>query len=277
MRNYLIYCMLLLICSGNELHSQGVDSTFYKQFPYRVGNLGFKSDSLELIIPDIPHGIVSKYALQVHNFGINPMIIQDGRSSRFVSVKANPPLLSPSTTGVLEVSIDIVNELPLGPFRAELSLETDDNVAKYKFLYLLTNVIENQNGSGAQQNYDTIPRLVFEHYNYDFGYLNRGKKIYHSFVYTNLGGIPIVVERVDVSPGCKLVFPVPEIINPGESGIIRMRISTRGCIGVQHRSVVLYTNDPLTPMITLGAHGIVKAESPSAKSPNFCNEKPGSF
>ncbi len=269
--------IILVVLLGNHLCAQQIDSTIYYQFPYQVGNLGFASDSLELIIPDVPHGNVSTINLQIYNFGKESMTIQDGKSNRFVSIVANPPLLSPSSSGFLEVSLDIVQELPLGPFKAEVSLDTDDKTAKYKFLYLLTNIVENKKSPGVQQNYDTIPRLVFEHYNYDFGHLYRGKKIYHSFVYTNLGGQPVVVNDVDVSPGCKLVFPVPEIIFPGESGIVRMRISTKGCIGVQHRSVVLYTNDPITPVITLGAHGTVRSGSPSRERPNFCNEKPGTF
>jgi len=274
-RNITIFFMLMLL--GQLLHGQLVDSTIYKQYGYHVGNLGFGSDSLELIIPDIPRGVVSPFTIQVHNFGTEPMTIEDGRTGKFVTVRANPPVLLPNTAGFIEVSLDIVPELPLGPFRAEVSLETNDETARYKFLYLLTNIVENEQGSTVQANYDTIPRLIFEHYNFDFGHLYRGKKIYYSYLYTNMGGQPVVVNRVEVSPGCKLLSPVPEIILPGEQGMVRVRIATRGCVGVQHRWVMLYTNDPVTPVITLGAHGTVRTGAPSANSPGFCKEGPGYF
>jgi len=41
---------------------------------------------------------------------------------------------------------------------------------------------------------------------------------------------------------------------------------------VAHRSVKVYTNDPVNPVIYLGIHGTVTLRSPAKKDPEFCKE-----
>lgn len=271
----IISCFVMLI--PNMLFCQQTDNALLKKYNYRVGNLGFASDSIELIIFDVPQGAITKFPLEVYNFGNTPISLSDGKSSKFVTSIPNPAVLMPHTSGMVNVEINIVKELPLGPFRAEVSLDTDDKLAKYKFLYLLTHIVPNTEKSGETVNLDTIPRLFFDKYNYDFGHMYRGVNFYHSFKYTNFGGLPVVISHIEVSPDCKLMIGPNQVIQPGESGIIRLKVRMRGRVGVQHRSVVLSTNDPVTPEITLGIHGSVRKDAPQQKNPNFCNESPGHF
>ena len=277
MRNAIAYLVVIFMIAGSSVFGQKVDSSMYKKYSFQVGNLGFAADSLELLIPDVPQGELTEYPLEVFNFGAKPIVISDGKSARFVKIKNAPLVLMPGSFGTLTIELDIVKELPFGPFRGEVSLDTDDETAKYKFLYLLTNVVKGTGGSSQSVSLDTIPRLFFSEYNYDFGHLYRGIKLYHSFKYTNAGGRAVVINHIEVSPDCKLVVSPPEIIQPGESGFIRLKVIMRGRIGVQHRTVVLNTNDPITPVITLGIHGNVRSDAPSKKNPDFCNEKPGFF
>ncbi|PJB56380.1 MAG: hypothetical protein CO098_14200 [Bacteroidetes bacterium CG_4_9_14_3_um_filter_41_19] len=277
MKRWIFNIILGLLLAGNAAFSQQQEDALHKKFNYRVGNLGFAADSIDLIIPDVPQGVVTKYSLEVYNFGTKPIALADGRASRFVSSSPNPAVLMPQTSGTIMVELNIVKELPFGPFKAEVSLDTDDATSKYKFLNLLTNIVVNTEKSGESIGLDTIPRLFFDSYNYDFGYLNRGKRLYHSFRYTNVGGMPVVISYIDVSPDCRMVVAPNKIIHPGESGMIRLKLILRGRVGVQHRSVILTTNDPVTPVITLGLHGNVRKDSPSKSNPNFCNESPGRF
>ena len=259
-----------VLAQVGSVFSQTTDSLLIAKFAYRVGDLGFAADSLELIIPDVPQGEKSTYMLEVYNFGREEMQIVDGQSARFVKPTLTGTSLLPATAGTISVELDIVPELPLGPFRAEVALETNDDKAKYKFLYLLTNIVPNNGKLQEQQGLDTIPRLIFDHYNYNFGHHYRGKTEYISFVYTNQGGMPVEISRVEVSPNCSLVEAPPTLIMPGEKGLIRVKSNTKGCVGVQHRFVMIYCNDPVTPVITLGIHGSVKTTTTSIKNPGFC-------
>ncbi len=267
---HLLTAILTVLVPVASVFCQTNDSILLKKFAYRVGNLVFAADSLELIIPDVPQGEKTTYLLEVHNFGSKEMGIVDGQSSRFVKSVFSGTSLMPATSGTIAIELDIVPELPLGPFRAEVSLETDDASAKYKFLYLLTNIVPNTNRSNNQIGYDTIPRLIFEHYNYNFGHQYRGKTEYISFVFTNKGGLPVEISHIDISPNCSLVEEPPTNIMPGEKGLIRVKSNTKGCVGVQHRFVMIYCNDPVTPVITLGIHGSVKTTTTSIKNPGFC-------
>ncbi len=274
---FLLTILLSSLFINTSVFGQSADSTILKKFAYRVGNLAFAADSLELIIPDVPQGEKSTYLLEVYNFGQKEMSLSDAFSSRFVRSFISTSILSPATSATVSVEFDIVQELPLGPYRAEVSLDTDDPDARYKFLYLLTNIVPNTKQTESNIGLDTIPRLIFDNYNYNFGHQYRGKNIYISFVYTNVGGLPVSINRIEISPNCSLVEDPPTTIMPGERGIVRVKSNNKGCVGVQHRFVMIYCNDPVSPVITLGIHGSVKSGTGSVKNPGFCREGSGFF
>ena len=119
---------------------------------------------------------------------------------------------------------------------------------------------------------DTVPRLIFSQYNYDFGYMWRGKTLMHSFNFTNMGSEELVIDEIITSDGVSVVDKPNLIIEPGGFGSVVVKVNTYGDYGVQHHTVSIASNDPRNPIITLGIHGTVKAKSPSNQNPDFCYE-----
>ena len=249
-----------------------VDSTLIKAYPFKIGNVGFAIDSLEFVVGDISRGETVHHEVAIHNFGKKPISFRSGKVSKFVEVNYNPAVLSPGQSGTAIIDFEVIRELPLGTTQAEIAIETNDKISPYKFIYLVGNVTDNASNTAGQLIFDTVPRMIFNQYNFDFGHLTKGKSIVHTFVFTNRGSEDLIINEINGSEGCSILAPPNAVIPPGEDGAVVVKIRTMGNYGVQHRTVLVKSNDPVNPSITLGIHGTVRIQAPSKLNPDFCYE-----
>ncbi len=177
----------------------------------------------------------------------------------------------PSTSGRMIVEFNADSELSLGEFKAEISIISSDNKNPYKFLYLIVN-IEEGNSGGFQGKFDSVPHMVFDHYNYDYGHLVRGKKLYHTFLISNYGALPLSITDIETPKGITVVDRPVQPILSGEQAILRIKINTHGRVGVQHQSVFVHSNDPSSALVILGIHGSVRIYPAHKKTSVQCNE-----
>lgn len=248
------------------------DTLIRNNFPLKIGNIGFATDSMEIVVGNVPRGEISNFRIEIYNFGREPIIFTNGKSNSFITLNFEPNVLMPSMGGIMNVEFDADVELNFGEFNAEISIVSDDKENPYKFLNLIMNIEEGTATSKYQAAFDTIPHLVFDHYNYDFGHLVRGKIEYHTFLISNEGGEPLSI--IDVTPpkGIKIIDSPVQPILPGEKSILRIKINTRGRVGIQHQSVLVESNDPSSPLIILGIHGSVRVFPAHKKTSVQCNE-----
>lgn len=262
----------LLSLSFLFANGQKVDSSLIKQFPYRIGNVGFAIDSIEFYVGEVYRGNTVEYELSYINLGKKPIEFQSGKSGKFVEIINRKGSLDPGQTGSALIKAEFVSELPLGIAPLEVAIQTTDKDSPYKFLYLLANVIEDSSRYMNQSIIDTVPRLIFNQLNYDFGYMWRGKTLVHSFVFTNMGSEDLVIEEIISSDGCKVIGSPEKIVPPGGNGSVTVKVKTYGDYGVQHRTISIASNDPRNPTIVLGVHGTVKQQTPPKQNPDFCYE-----
>ncbi|HEY9114651.1 MAG TPA: DUF1573 domain-containing protein [Bacteroidales bacterium] len=252
-----------------------VSATAFSQndeFPVKIGNIGFAVDSLDIVIGNVSPGQKITHNIEMHNFGRDAVVFRAGKSSPYLDVLYEPSVLQPGQSGTAIVNFDVIKELPFGPIAAEISIESDDKLNPYKFLYLLGNIIEDTMRNSKRIVLDTVPRLIFDQYNYYFGHLSRGKKIVHTFFFTNMGSQMLVIDDIIPSEGCEILKLPEEVVEPGGYGSLVVKVTTVGDFGVQHRTINISSNDPIHPLITLGIHGTVRQHSPSNQNPSFCYE-----
>jgi len=273
MKSIRLLTFLLFVFLVGAVHGQQyVDSTLIKAFPFKIGNIGFAIDSLEFVIGDIARGETVHHEVAIHNFGKQPISFKSGKVSKFVEMNYNPGVLSPGQSGTAIIDYEVIRELPLGITMAEIAVETNDKISPYKFIYLIGNVTDNASATAGQLIIDSVPRMIFNQYNYDFGHLAKGKSVVHTFVFTNRGSEDLIIDEINASEGCSILAPPNAIIPPGEDGAVVVKIRTMGNFGVQHRTVIVKSNDPVNPSITLGVHGTVRVQAPSKLNPDFCYE-----
>jgi hypothetical protein len=104
------------------------------------------------------------------------------------------------------------------------------------------------------------PRVVFDETVYDFGVVEQGVPVSHVFGFANRGTGDLLIEQVQTSCGCTATVLSSEVIGPGGRGEIRALLDTSGFFGEKARTVMVHTNDPRRPVVTLSLQGEVVAE-----------------
>jgi len=85
-------------------------------------------------------------------------------------------------------------------------------------------------------------KMTFDNRTFDYGYIEEGTVINHTFKFTNTGTTPINILNADVSCGCTYpTYPFLEI-NPGETGNIGARFDSKGKLGKTTSSITLLTD-----------------------------------
>jgi len=240
-------------------------------FPLLIGNIGFATDSMDIIVGDVPLGEPALFSFKIFNYGEKPVIFTNGKSNRFLSINFTPSAIMPLDTGVMSVEFNADNDLGLGEFIAEVSIISDDEINPYKFINLIMNLVEGSGNNIDSSMLDTVPAIVFDHYNYDFGHFVRGRRDYHSYLLKNIGGFPLVIDSIIVPKGIKATDIPEDSIHQNEEAVIKIKINTHRRVGVLHQSVLVYSNDPNNSLIILGIHGSVRVFPNHKKTSVQCN------
>jgi hypothetical protein len=84
--------------------------------------------------------------------------------------------------------------------------------------------------------------ITFENDEHDFGTVNEGDIVEHTFKFTNTGEAPLIL--VDAKPSCGCTVPTwtREPVQPGESGQVAIRFNTAGKPNSQTKTVTIKAN-----------------------------------
>ncbi|MFH1968701.1 MAG: DUF1573 domain-containing protein [Verrucomicrobiota bacterium] len=105
-----------------------------------------------------------------------------------------------------------------------------------------------------------LPRLICDEPEYCFGTLSNTNDVPHTFVLANEGEAPLAIYRVQTDCGCTRVRLKDKIIHPGEQATVQVRLILKGRAGGQHKRVMIDSNDPDHPRLTLSLIGSAVAE-----------------
>jgi hypothetical protein len=108
---------------------------------------------------------------------------------------------------------------------------------------------------------------------FDFGPLYKGEKAERKVTIKNVGTQPLVIERVQPSCGCTATILEEKNIPPGKTTSLSVGFDSRNFAGEVHKSVAVYSNDPVAPTKEIRFKVFVK-EALTA-SPPYINFMPG--
>ncbi len=87
-----------------------------------------------------------------------------------------------------------------------------------------------------------VPIMEFEKASYDFGLINEGEKVAHSFKFTNKGKTPLIISNAIASCGCTVPSYPKEPIAPGKGGVIDVVFNSAGKMGKMTKVVTITSN-----------------------------------
>jgi len=112
---------------------------------------------------------------------------------------------------------------------------------------------------------DNAPKskINFENMEYDFGTINEGDIVEHTFTFTNTGESPLIIEKATASCGCTVPKWPNDPIPVGETGEIKVRFDSKNKPNQQIKTITITANTD--PVITrLRIKGFVTPQQQSA-------------
>ncbi|MBZ0181252.1 MAG: DUF1573 domain-containing protein [Melioribacteraceae bacterium] len=114
-----------------------------------------------------------------------------------------------------------------------------------KILFLLSFLFVTINGQVVG------PKLSVPEKSFDFGDINEGDVVKHTFTIYNTGDDLLVIKDVKSSCGCTAALPDKKELKPGESTGVKVEFNSAKRKGQQRKHVYLTTNDPENKEIRL--------------------------
>ncbi len=98
------------------------------------------------------------------------------------------------------------------------------------------------------------PKFEFKHTDWDFGKINEGEEVKHTFRFTNVGDEDLVIRKCQVSCGCTVAKCDRKPIAPGESSEIQISFDSNRKPGIQVKNVTIMANtNPPETVLTFRA------------------------
>jgi hypothetical protein len=121
--------------------------------------------------------------------------------------------------------------------------------------------------AAAQQQPETkpdgpLPVIAFDHVDYDFGTINEGQKVTHTYSFKNTGEAPLIIQSAAPSCGCTVPEWSKDPIPPGGTGFVKAEFDSNGKPNIQNKTITVTANTwPKTTKLSFKAMVTPKAQS----------------
>ncbi|NEV93689.1 DUF1573 domain-containing protein [Psychroflexus sp. YR1-1] len=113
---------------------------------------------------------------------------------------------------------------------------------------------------------EEFPVMKFDEEMHDFGTVEEGEIVEHTFVFTNTGNAPLIVSDATASCGCTVPTWTEGAIAPGEKGEMLVKFNTRGKPNQQMKAVRIVANTE-SGRETIRIKAFVNPQNSNAGSP----------
>jgi hypothetical protein len=110
------------------------------------------------------------------------------------------------------------------------------------------------------------PEFKFENIEHDFGTVNEGELVNHTFKFTNTGKSPLIIDKAVASCGCTVPDWPKHPIGVGETGEIKVRFDTKNKPNQQIKTISITANTEPT-LTRLRLRGFVTPKSQQTAGP----------
>jgi hypothetical protein len=113
-----------------------------------------------------------------------------------------------------------------------------------------------------------LPVATFSTIEHDFGTINEGQVVEHTFSIKNTGEAPLIIQNAAPSCGCTVPAWTKEPIPPGGSGFVKAKFDSNGKPNMQNKSITVTANTyPKQTVLRFKAMVIPKTKEAPADGP----------
>lgn len=150
-------------------------------------------------------------------------------------------------------------------FAALLAAGCQTKSSEYQDSAAMSQQASSQDVQAAAENVQPA-EISFEEKEYDFGTVNEGETVVHTFVFTNTGEVPLIIQNATASCGCTVPEWPKEPVPAGETGKIEVKFNTTGRPNQQSKTITITANTE-PKMTNLKIKGMVQPKTDQAMGP----------
>lgn len=232
------------------------EKTLAEQYPRQIGALRAKTNQISFV--KISESEVKTDDLEVVNDSDKPVTVDFKTPPGHLTVKAEPATIPAKGKGKIIVTYDAgkINSYGFMMHRIYLTLNGESN---YRNSIGISATIEEDFSALTPEELASAPVVSFDEKAHDFGDINQGDEVEHTFTIKNSGKRDLIIRRVKTSCGCTAVTPEKKIISANESVPLKVKFNSRGKRGRQNKSITVITNDPKNPTTILRVSTNIKS------------------
>jgi len=87
-----------------------------------------------------------------------------------------------------------------------------------------------------------LPTMQFKTVDHDFGTINEGQVVEHTFAFTNTGAAPLIIQNAQPSCGCTVPEWSKDPIPAGGTGYIKAKFDSNGKPNIQNKTITVTAN-----------------------------------
>jgi uncharacterized cupredoxin-like copper-binding protein len=200
---------------------------------------------------DIVQGEVVSHVFVLSNSGGNLLTIDKVRPScGCTAAMPEQNELGPGESTNLTVSFNSKGRM--GKQKKIVRIETNDPESPQQIITIKGNVVA---GDVKQ---DVKPVLEFSETQHDFGKIEEGKVVEHTFKFKNTGKATLNISDIKTSCGCTAALVSSEKIDPGEEGTLLVELDSKNRKGKMSRTITIKSNDPKNPTKVLTVYADIQ-------------------
>ncbi len=106
----------------------------------------------------------------------------------------------------------------------------------------IRDIIRNPVDANESEDTVNVAKMVFEEKRFDFGTVNEGDVVKHTFKFVNEGTVPLIIAQAKSTCGCTIPEWPKNPIAPGEGGVIDVRFDTKNKKNRQGKPITIIAN-----------------------------------
>ncbi|MFK7806318.1 MAG: DUF1573 domain-containing protein [Saprospiraceae bacterium] len=118
----------------------------------------------------------------------------------------------------------------------------EKSVSEIKASDRISNIIRNPVTAGDEVDTINVAKMVFKETSFNFGSVDEGSEIEHTFKFTNTGKVNLLISNAKSTCGCTVPKWPEYPIAPGQSDEIRVLFKTEGKKDYQSKPVTIFAN-----------------------------------
>ena len=212
------------------------------------GNLTVSSDYIR--IGNVLENSKVERTIKIKNTGKDPIsfLFAKAKVPQYIFIKGLPDKLAAGIEATLTITIDFSASQKLGRYLEMVEIPFGKS-EEHLIIYIIGKITPYAAKTPTQPKVEMLLKEV------DLTEISAEKPLQGSFVLKNSGLSPLLIRKVETSCLCiDLEHKTP--IAPGASATLYFMFDPRGLKGIEEKRIILYTNAPDQPIITL----LVKAK-----------------